>query len=172
MRRYFLLIIAILQVVGAVLLFTRLAELLRQGQLGQFAPSEKLVFGAFALIYLLGLIGSILIWMGRSGGVFASLVHQLCLVPVFILPGVFAYAMGDGVSLVLVMVRSGTGTVFTLNGSIGTASMLGVLNLAPATSYYGANLVALICAAYLILAPRHAPAMGTPASEPIPDSSP
>ena len=48
------------------------------------------------VIYLLGLVGSILIWLSRRAGVWPSLVHQILIVPVFFIPGAFYRVIGDG----------------------------------------------------------------------------
>ncbi len=101
------------------------------------------------MIYLLGLVGSILIWLSRRAGLWLSFVHQLLIIPVFFIPGVFYWVMGDGLAIAAVVWHTDASSGFTTVFNFGSNSLVSVLNKMADASYYGVNIFALICAVYL-----------------------
>ena len=149
MRRIFLSIITITQLFGAILAFAYFDEALKQTPLRTLPPMQLFFAGVTMLTYLLGLVGSILIWLSRRAGLWMSLIHQLVMIPVFFIPGAYFWVMGDVLSVAAVVSQTGANTHFNVQFNFGTNSLLTVLGANAATSYYGVNIFALICAVYL-----------------------
>ena len=107
---------------------------------------QNLAAGVTTLIYLLGLLGSILIWTGARTGLWLSVFHQLLIIPVFFIPGVFYWVAGDVVSAVTAAVLHGNGDLtFGASLSFNSASPLTAFKAAADASYFGVDLFALIC---------------------------
>lgn len=149
MRRLFLTIITISQFFGAVLTFSKVDEVLKLTPLSTLDTLQKSFIVVPILIYLLGLIGSILIWLSRRPGIWLSLIHQLLLIPLFIIPDVFFWVLGDAVSIAVVTWWTAAGPSFNVLFNVGTGSLLQLMRPIAGISYYGLNIFALICALYL-----------------------
>lgn len=150
MRRLFLSIITISQFFGAVLTFAYFDEASKQSPLSTLGTLQAFSVGVTMLVYLLGLIGSMLIWLSRRAGLWLSLIHQLVMIPIFFMPAYF-WVMGDALSIAAVVWKTGSNIGFAVQFNFSTSSLVDVLNArtGTATSYYGANIFALICAVYL-----------------------
>lgn len=149
MRRVFLTIITITQLFGALLFFSILDTALKQTPISAMDMLQKSLIGIAILIYLLGLIGSILIWLSKRAGIWMSLLHQLPLIPLFIVPGGIYWVLGDAFSIAAVIWQAGSAFNFNLLFNLGDTSLLDALKPMADKSYYGVNIFALICAVYL-----------------------
>lgn len=149
MRRIFLTIITISQLFGALVVFSFFDATLKQTPFSTLGPLQKAVVGVSILIYLLGLVGSILIWLSRSAGIWLSLIHQLLLTPVFIISGVFFWVLGDAISVAVVVWWTAGGPSLNVLFNIGTGNLMQVMQPIAGVSYFGVNIFALICAVYL-----------------------
>jgi hypothetical protein len=149
LRRIFLTIVTISQLFGALVAFSYFDEALKQTPFSTLGPLQKFIIGGTILIYLLGLVGSILIWLSRRPGIWLSLIHQLLLIPVFVIPNVFFWVLGDAVAVAVVVWWTAAGPSLNVLFNIGTGNLLQVMQPIAGVSYYGVNIFALICALYL-----------------------
>jgi hypothetical protein len=106
LRRFFLTIVTISQLFGALFAFSYFDETLKQTPLSTLGPMQQLATLGTVVIYLLGLVGSILIWLSRRAGLWLSLLHELIIIPVFFIAGVFYWVMGDGFAVAAVAWRT------------------------------------------------------------------
>ena len=149
MRRSFLTVITISQLFGALFAFSYFDETLKQTPLSTLGTMQQVATLGTLAIYLLGLVGSILVWLSRRAGLWLSLVHQILIIPVFFIPGVFYWVIGDGLAVAAVVWQTGTATSFTVAFNFGSNSLVSALGATDGASYYGVNIFALICAVYL-----------------------
>lgn len=149
MQGIFLSIIAVSQLFGALFAFAGIDAIIRQVPISTMPWPAVFNLGWFITVFLLGLIGAMLIWLKRHIGIWLSLIHQLAIVPLFLIPNVFFYVLGDGISVVLAISVRGANVAFVLKANIGSGDVLSLLAPVAGTGYYGVNLFALICAIYL-----------------------
>jgi hypothetical protein len=145
-RPIFFTVITISRLSGALLAFGQLDQLTKQGPLTR---DQQIALAVIVLVYLPGLIGSILIWVRRRTGIWLSLIHQILLIPLFIIPNVYFYSLTDavGVAVGLLLAAGHLNVNFAFN--IGADTLISVINPPQGASYYGVNAFALICALYL-----------------------
>lgn len=150
MQGIFLSVIAIAQLFGAIIAFANLDAVMKQVPFSTLPLTNQLVLGWIIIVFLLGLIGAILIWVKRRIGIWLSLFHQLAIVPVVILPAARGfYVLGDAIAVALAFTVRGWQIGFDLKINVGTNSLLSMFRPEADAGIYGVNLFALICAIYL-----------------------
>jgi hypothetical protein len=152
-RTLFLAAIAASQVFGAVAVFSNPNAVLwpmPTQHASQFLGSLTQV-----LVYLPGLVGAVLIWVGlvsvkKPAGLWLSLIHQLMLVPLFWMPGRY-WVMADAFQFAVVVVLNEISNTshITMLWNLGSNSLLQIVNPGFGVRFYGANVFALICSLYL-----------------------
>jgi hypothetical protein len=145
-RPLFFTVITVSQFFGALLAFAYLDVLLKQRPL---VPGQQLAVVLIVLVFLPGLLGSILIWVRRRTGIWLSLIHQILLIPLFIIPNVYYYVLSDAVGLALGVLRAGENFNVNFAFNIGTNTLVSVIKPPAGATYYGVNVFALLCALYL-----------------------
>jgi hypothetical protein len=149
LHRLFLSVIAVAQLFGALLAFATLDAISKQTPAATLNRAQLVFLAVLVLVYLLGFLGSILIWVRRQAGLWLSLIHQILLVPIVLIPGVLFYVFGDALSFAVVASKAGDNLSFGFSFNIATTKVFTVARQTAGGSHYGVNLFALICALYL-----------------------
>ena len=146
MRPLFFTVITISQFFGALLAFAYVDVLVKQRPL---TTDQQLALAVLVLVFLPGLLGSILIWVRRRTGIWLSLIHQILLIPLFIIPNVYFYVLSDAVGFALGVLLWGGNFNVNFAFNIGSNTLLNVIKPPAGAAYYGVNVFALLCALYL-----------------------
>lgn len=150
MRRFFLLIITASQLFGALVAFAYFDGIAGQAPFSAASFVQKLGIAGTILIYLLGLLGAILIWTGAKTGLWLSLFHQILIIPIFFIPGIFSWVAIDLIGAIVAAVFQNNGDItFGAMLSFNRANPAAGLNASAESTFFGLNLFALMCAVYL-----------------------
>ena len=167
MSRLFLYIIATSQLVGALLIFGPLDAQLKQTPLANFSAIQVFLWGVIVVVFLLGAVGSILIFSGNRMGLYLSILHQILLLPVIRTPDGYLWVMQDAASVVLFISEKASQFGFSAIFTVGSVNIMQTLRPEPDTSYYGVDILALAFAAYLALVRNRADIIGVGAGSTV-----
>jgi hypothetical protein len=157
-RRLFIFFIATLQLFGGVIFFSYFTN----PQAQPIDARQQFFIISTLAIYLIGFVGSIVIWVRPIAGIWISIIHQAFQVPFFVIPSLH-YILGSYVNLLLFVTWSNDNPAHQLGfdlSIITIQSLISWLNVQPGTTYYGFNAIAvgsLVFLLALLFEADHAP---------------
>jgi hypothetical protein len=146
MGRVILYLIMLVQFLGGLIAFYRVDPKIL---VSSISLESGLFLGLFLLIHLLGLVGAVLVLLGRRFGLTLSLAHQVLMLVGVKIGTTFVFITHDVVSFFVFFVSSFGEVHGTYRWSVGMDTIFAQLAANTRGTYIGLNLLALACAGYL-----------------------